>query len=173
MFEQRGKSLKEWLSIYENKTGDRAELPYGYRLCYLAERGFASMKPDIEGKMMVVYQVCGDGKFWRDYAEMMAAGMGLDCVGTICTRAIEPYIRSFGWEILSKTEINGQRRYRCQDSIGRLIICTYKCDGDKEGMPPHYWVTHYLNKKATESVVMAPTRNKDENKEGEEIVCGI
>lgn len=169
----KGKSLQEYLKIYKEKTGDNPMVPWGYRLLYLAERGFATMKPDIEGKMMIVYQTCGDGKFWRDYAELMAAGMGFDCVGTICTRAIEPYIRSFGWEILSKSEINGQRRYRCQDSIGRLIICTYKCDGDEEGMPPHYWVTHYLNQKATEGVMMRPTRSKDNDKEGEEIVCGI
>ena len=126
----KGKSLQEYLKIYKEKTGDNPMVPWGYRLLYLAERGFAIMKPDIEGKMMIVYQVCGDGKFWRDWAELEAACMGFDCVGTICTRAIEPYIRSFGWEILSKSEINGQRRYRCQDSIGRLIICTYKCDGD-------------------------------------------
>lgn len=158
----KGKSLNDWIKIYKDKTGDSFSLPMNYRLLYLAERGFATMKPDIEGKMMVVYQVCGDGKFFRDYAELMAAGMGLDCVGTICTRPIEPYIRSFGWEILSKTEINGQCRYRCQDSIGRLIICTYKCDGDTEDRPPHYWVVHYLNQKATEGPVMSYGHVKQE-----------
>lgn len=168
MFEQKGKSLKQWVKLYEEKTKDRVELPYGYRLCYLAERGFCMLKPDVEGKMMVVYQVCGDGKFWRDYAELMAAAMGLECVGTICTREIEPYIRSFGWEILSMSEINGQRRYRCQDSIGRLIVCTYKSESDKEGNPPHYWVTHYLNKKATEGPIMSYGHVKQELPKGGE-----
>lgn len=150
MFEQKPKSLQEWIKIYEAKTGDKAELPYGYRLLYLAERGFASMKPDIEGKMMIVYQVCGDAKFFRDYAELMAAGMGLDCVATICTRAIHPYIRSFGWQLLETQCINGQYRFVCQDSIGRKIIITHKDINETTGKP-EYWVTQYLNEKVNAS----------------------
>lgn len=150
MCKQKPKSLQEWVKIYEEKTGDRAELPYGYRLLYLAERGFASMKPDIEGKMMIVYQVCGDGKFFRDYAELTAAAMGLDCVATICTRAIRPYIRSFGWQILSEQCIKDQHRFVCQDSIGRKIVITHKDINEKTG-EPEYWVTHYLNEKVNAS----------------------
>lgn len=96
-------SLKEWIKIYEEKTGDNFGVPNGYRLFYMAERGFASMKPDLKTRLMVVYQVCGDGKFWRDYAELtFAVPMGLDAVCTICTRPIRPYIRGFGWEILDE-----------------------------------------------------------------------
>lgn len=41
-------SLKEWIKIYEEKTGDNFGVPNGYRLFYMAERGFASMKPDLK-----------------------------------------------------------------------------------------------------------------------------
>lgn len=155
MLPQKGKSLKEWVKIYEEKTGDKAELPAGYRLFYLAERGFASMKPSLEDKMMVVYQVCGDAKFWRDHAELYAATMGLDYVASICTRHIKPYIRGFGWSIISEQCINGQYRFNCQDSIGRKVIITHKDINDITG-EPEYWVTHYLNEKATESLNFAP-----------------
>lgn len=150
----KGKSLKEWIEIYEKKTNDKAELPEGYRLLYLAERGFASIKPDVEGKMMLIYQVCGDAKFWRDHIELITCNAGFDCVASICTRHVEPYIRCFGWEILEREEINGQFRYWCQDSIGRLAILTYK-HTDAETGEPVYWVTHYFNAKATSPMIEA------------------
>lgn len=144
----KGKSLKEWVEIYEQKTGDKAEVPKGFTLFYLAERGFASMKFDVEKKMAIVYQTCGDGKFWRDFAEMKAVEYGLDCIGTICTRDIKPYIRAFGWQILKEFEVDvSKRRFVCQDSIGREVIVTFK-DFNENG-DPEYWVTQYLNKKAT------------------------
>lgn len=147
----KGKSLKDWIKLYEEKTGDKAQLLDGYRLFYLAERGFATMKPDFEGRMMVVHETCGDGRFWRDYAEMIGAGLGFTAVGTICTRPILPYIRSFGWEILTDEEKDGKHRYLCQDSIGRKVVCTYMCDGDN-GRPPQYWVVSYFNDKAVTSL---------------------
>lgn len=144
----QGKSLREWIEIYEKKTKDTFEVPAGYRLLYLAERGFVQLKPDFEGKIMLVYQLCGDAKFWRDFAELVCSTMGLECVSTICTRHIEPYIRGFGWEILQKEDNNGHYRYWCQDSIGRLVVCTFKNINSDTG-EPNYWVTHYLNTKAT------------------------
>lgn len=144
-------SLREWVKIYEEKTGDNFDLPEGYRLFYMAERGFASMKPDLKTGLMVVYQVCGDGKFWRDYAELtFAVPMGLDAVCTICTRPIRPYIRGFGWEILDEQCKNGQYRFLCQDSTGRAVMITHK-DVQGNGVP-EYWVTHYCQRKAAATI---------------------
>lgn len=167
----KGKSLKEWIDIYEKKTGDKFDMPVGYRLMYMAERGFASMKPDYEGRMMIVYQVCGDAKFWRDYAELVGSTVGMNCVGTICTRHIEPYIRCFGWEVLEKEDVEGQYRYWCQDSIGRLAICTYKNTDEKTG-EPNYWVTHYFNTKATTPTIKR-MMEKLKEKEGAESGNGM
>lgn len=144
----KGKSLKEWIEIYEAKTGDKAEIPFGYQISYLAERGFCIYKPDKERDIIVVYQTCGDGKFWRDCMELKACVLGINCIGTICTRPIKPYIRAFGWEILKEFEVDvSKRRFICQDSIGREVIITFKDFNDKGD--PEYWVTHYLNKKAS------------------------
>lgn len=148
----KAKSLKEWIEIYETKTGDSFDLLPGYRLLYMPERGFASMKPDFEGKMMIIYQVCGDAKFWRDYAELVSCTADFECAATICTRHIEPYIRGFGWETIEKEDVNGQLRYWCQDSIGRLVIITHKHNDEKTGEPV-YWVTHYFNTKATSPLI--------------------
>lgn len=144
----QGKTLKQWAEIYESKTGDKAELPNGFRMCYLAERGFCVYKADKENDMIFVYQVCGDAKFWRDYAELQACNVGVNHVCTICTRHIKPYIRTFGWEILKEFEKDVNcKRFLCQDSIGRQVIITTK--DFRENGEPNYWATHYLNKKAT------------------------
>lgn len=151
MFEQKGLSLAAWIEIYEKKTKDKADIPEGYQLLYMAERGFAVIKPDLEGKMMIVYETCGDAKFWRDVCELMCCSMGLEYIATICTRHIKPYIRSFGWEILKEECRNGHYRFICQDSIGRLVVITHKDISDTTGEAT-YWVTQYLNKKASTSL---------------------
>ncbi len=162
------RSLKDWIKIYEEKTKDKADLPYGFRLFYLAERGFASMKPDIEGKMMVVYQTCGDAKFWRDFAELQANAMGLDVICTVCTRHIRPYIRGFGWEILTEEErAEGEFRFFCQDSSGRKVIITHKGVDNNTGEPV-YWVSHYIHEKATSDPEYALRGNGDKIKICEE-----
>lgn len=153
----QGKTLSEWIKIYEEKTKDKVEVPYGYRLFYLAERGFAIISPvvqEIGGNGLVfVYQTCGDAKFWRDFAEItFAAPLGLDAVCTACTRHIKPYIRSFGWEILEEQCVNGKHRFLCQDSIGRAVIITEWEQANEDTGEPIYYVSHYTNMKAPGSL---------------------
>lgn len=150
MLAQKGKSLHEWMKLYTAKTSDNVDLPSGFNLYYLAERGFATIRPNISADMMCVYQVCGDARFWHDYAEMMAYGLGLNHVGTVCTRSIRPYMRCFGWTLLDEKCENGQLRFLCQDSIGRAILITHK--DIQENGEPEYWVVHYINKKATPTI---------------------
>nr|DAY12444.1 MAG TPA: hypothetical protein [Caudoviricetes sp.] len=156
------RTLAEWIEVYEKKTGDKFSVPKGYGLSYLAERGFAQMRLDYKTKMIVIYQVCGDGKFWRDYAELYAAGIGFECVATMCTRSIKPYIRAFGWKIereyhcISSESNPGkvESRYLCRDGLGRPIVitlCGYEDDGRED-----YWVTHYLNTKEAPKLEVNP-----------------
>lgn len=148
----KAKSLKEWVTEYEEKTGDKFDVPVGFQLYWLPERGFASMKPDFEGKILVMWQVCGDGKFWRDTGELFVANaMNLECVAAICIRPIRPYIRAFNWEILDEQCVNEQYRFLCQDSAGRAIVITHKGEGNEKNPNPEYWVTHYIKRKAAAS----------------------
>lgn len=151
MFEQKGLSLAAWIDIYEKKTKDKVDLPEGYQLLYMAERGFAVIKPDYESKMMIVYETCGDAKFWRDVCELMCCSNGLEIIATICTRHIRPYMRAFGWKLLKEECVNDQYRFICEDSIGRLIIITHKDISDSTGEAT-YWVTQYLNHLATTDI---------------------
>lgn len=151
----QGKSLKDWIELYEAKVKEKAELPSGFSLVYLADRGFTILKPDTESKMMVIYQVCGDGKFWRDYAELKALELGLEVLGSICVRRFAPYIRAFGWELLdTECYINNDEthhRYLCQDSTGRAVLFSHK-GFDEDTGEPQYWVTQYLNRKAAPTI---------------------
>lgn len=141
------KSLKQYAKEYEKTTGDKIVWRPDYTVVYLAERGFITYKPDYEGEMLVVEFTVGDGKFFRHYAEIKAGELGLKYVGTFCNRNIEAYLRNFGCEILDKQEINGQKRYLCQDALGRKVTATFKCDR-RNGLEPEYYVVLYLFEKA-------------------------
>lgn len=145
----QAKSFDEWVKVYEEKTGDKyTQPPEGFSLMYLPERGFADMKINTEGKMVFVNQVCGDAKFWRDLAEIIANAWHCNAVCTVCTRHILPYIRSFGWEVVkefSNIGVGCEKRYLCQDSIGRKIVITHQ--GFNAKGEPQYWVTQYINEK--------------------------
>lgn len=146
----KGKSLREWIDIYEKKTEDKFGVPEGFRLIYLAERGFAQYKLDINGKLIMVAQLCGDAKFWKDFLEMTYAHVGFDAIGTLCTRHIKPYIRGFGWDILTEQVKDGQQRFLCQDSIGRKVVATEY--GKNEKGEPQFLVVHYFKEKAVTSL---------------------
>lgn len=143
------KSLREWFKIYEEKTQDKAEILKGFQLFYLPTRGFMMIKPIVtnEGGVLYVDKVCGDGKFWRDHAELMAQALGFYAIITVCNRNIDSYLKNFGAEILVVKEINKEKRYLCQDCIGRKVLVTYK--GKDRALQDEYFVTQYLHEKAT------------------------
>ena len=153
-------SLKQWADIYVAKTGDEIGLLPGFRTYYLPNRGFACMKVDYESKMVIIDKVSGDGKFWRDMAEVcMAQANDLDVIATTCTRNLLSYMRNFDAELLD-TEIvehpfsnkygKGLYRYLFQDSIGRAVLVSPRCQ--KENGEAEYWVTQYLKVKARPTI---------------------
>lgn len=154
------RSFKEWADIYKSETNDNLNLLPGFRVYYLPNRGFAAMKVDFEAKMLIIDQLSGDARFWRDMAEVcMAQANNLDVIATTCTRNIMPYMRLFGATLLDSEEISisykdgcGKKLYRYlfQDEIGRAVMCSPRCinkDGNVE-----YWVTQYLKVKARPTI---------------------
>lgn len=139
--------LGEWIKRYEEKTGDKFLLPKGFQLYFLPERGFAQFKIDFEGSILMIYQACGDAKFWRDVGELMCIMNNIDHISTICTVNIDAYIRIFGWKPYNVENVNGQKRYHCYDTLGRKVIATFKGIDEATG-EPSYWVTQYLRDKA-------------------------
>lgn len=142
MTRAKARSFEDWVEFYEQKTGDKYKCPNGYRVYYLPDRGFAQFNRS--GNMLLIYTICGDGKFWRDFAEVIATSAGLDAMGSICTRAPLPYIRFWGWKIEHKEEKDGFIRFRCRDKRGRKVVLTPK--HTEENGDVTYWVTQYLKK---------------------------
>jgi len=138
-------TLEEWIQFYEDKTKDKFELPQGMRLMWLPHRGFMVVAIDLNIKVLLIYLTCGDGKFWRDVAEMLALNNGLTKLMTICTRKIEPYIRFWRWKITDKQEKDGQIRYFCKDDMDRDVLVTHRGVDEKSGQATYY-VTQYLIK---------------------------
>ena len=138
-------TLEEWIRFYEEGSKEKFELPQGFMLNWLPMRGFSVMKPDVDGKMLMIFSTCGDAKFWRDVAEMLALNNGLTILATICVRKIEPYIRFWHWKIVKKLEVDGQKRFFCVDNLGRNVVITHKCICEDTQLPCYY-VTQYLIK---------------------------
>lgn len=142
------RTLEEWIRLYEKTTGDEVDVPKGFVIYYLPERGFALLKADMDGEMVIIYHVCGDAKFWRDMAELLAAANELKYLATICTRNIDAYIRFWHWQVVKEYNQNNHKRYICQDTSGRKVVITHRGFNEKKNRPD-YWVTQYLQ----ESVV--------------------
>ena len=107
------KTLDEWIALYEKKTGEAFQNKEGFRLFFLPERGFCQMR--VDGKLLVLSQVCGDGQFWIDHSQIMASVTGCNAVGTFAVRKnIEAFIRLGGYRV-DRTEelLNGLKRYFC------------------------------------------------------------
>lgn len=142
------KTLKDWIKFYEDKTGDSVSLLDGFQMYWLAERGFCQYKIDIEGKMLIIYQVSGDAKFWHDMGEIICLANNLDYMSTICTRNINAYMRFWKWEVAEEFNVNNQKRFICKDVHGRKVIITHQGINDKGN--PTYYVTQYLNERSEE-----------------------
>ncbi len=139
----KARTLQEWIDMYEKKTGDKAVLPEGFSLYWLPNRGFAEYKIDENSGILMIYAVCGDGKFWRDLGELICRLNKLKCISTICTRNVETYIRFWHWKIVEGQNKDGKKRFVCRDELNRPVILTYKGADDKG--EPAYWVTQFIN----------------------------
>ena len=100
-------TLNEWIKIYENKTKEKFYPKEGFKLFYLPSRGFCEIKIIDNPYMLQIYQLCGDGHFWKDFADCMAQGMNIKIAGSLCIRNnILAYIRFWGYKIIKKEPLS-------------------------------------------------------------------
>ena len=117
-------TLEEYIKKYEEKTRDKFKPKDGFKLFYLPDRGFCEIGVTTvfdKQKMMIIYQLCGDGKFWRDFALLLAQTLKIDKLGSICIRKnIKAYIRFWGFKITKKEPLNdGSFIYYAQNTEGK------------------------------------------------------
>ena len=136
-------TLNEYIEKYEKRTGEKFEPKNGFKLFYLADRGFCEYKIDTDKDMVMIYQLCGDGKFWRDYGLLLAELTGCKHLGTICSRDnIKAYIRFWGY-VVQKEEIleDGLKRYHCIEKNSGKKGLVSPAWTDKETNKTSYYIT--------------------------------
>ena len=104
------KSLEEWIKLYEKKTGTEFKADPRATLQFDADKGFAEF--GVFEDMVIIGQLCGDAKHWKNFGETLAKQLGLNHLGTWCIRKIEPYIKFFNVEVDMIEEAGeGLKRY--------------------------------------------------------------
>ena len=53
-------TLEEWVKFYEDKSKEKFEVPSRFIFQWLPMRGFSVMKPDVEGKILMIFSTCGE-----------------------------------------------------------------------------------------------------------------
>lgn len=96
------KTLREWFSYYEKKTHEKHVNPVGYKTVFDEEKGYCQFR--IKDRDLLVYECCGDGLFWCNFAFNFAKKHDLERIVTICTRDIIPYVRRMGGHVVRKKE---------------------------------------------------------------------
>jgi predicted PolB exonuclease-like 3'-5' exonuclease len=114
-------TLDEYIKKYEQKTKDKFKPKEGFKLFYLPSRGFCELSTTKNNSMLMIYQMAGDGKFWRDFATVLAQMLGIKKLGTICIREnIKAYIRFWGYKITKKEPLNdGSFIYYAENKEGK------------------------------------------------------
>ena len=117
------KTFEEWVALYEKKTGVKFVRNKGFKMFFWPDRGFCEV--GVLDNMVVAWQLCGEGKFWRQLLEAFADALNKPACGTVCVRHIKPYIRFWGAKI-KRTEITptGQERYFCETDDGVKLQCS-------------------------------------------------
>ena len=113
------RSLEEWIKFYNRKVSEPFKRDERYELFYSPEHGFCEIA--VIDKMLIVQQLCGNLRYWRDIIERAARASNLKAIGTFCCRSILPYLKLGGFSIRGSEEVKEGRRYYCEDfNTGQL-----------------------------------------------------
>ena len=132
-------TFDEWVDKYNSKTPEPFKRDERFVLYYLPDKGFCEVGQT--DKMVIINQLCGDARFWKEKVSDMARKVGAEQCGTWCIRQqVKAYIRLFGYKIV-KTEdtAEGLPRYYGIDKDGKtgLMSPAFRYEGGEQA----YFVT--------------------------------
>ena len=117
------RTFEEWVERYNKKIPEGFKRDEKFVLFYLPDKGFCELCAT--DKMIVIGQVSGDGRFWKNFTENVARKLGFKACGTICGRKeFRAWIRLFGFKIDKVDEENGLKRYYCTGKNGGWYVMT-------------------------------------------------
>lgn len=135
-----GKSFAEWVALYNKKTPEPFVRDERFELFYDAEHGFCEVGQT--DKMLVINQLAGDGRFWKEKVSEAARAAGVRICGTWCIRkGIRAYIRLFGYKIEREETKDGLSRFYCKDGAGRRGLVTPAFRYHDEKKTQAYFIT--------------------------------
>lgn len=119
------KTLEEWIEIFDKKTGEKFVRQKGFEIYYLPEKGFCEI--GVEEKRFTVGAICGDGRFWRKFADEVARRCGFKfCATSWVRKSPLAYIRFFGYKVIKETENEiGKKNYLCVNDCDKKLTATY------------------------------------------------
>lgn len=112
-------TLDQWIEKYNKKTPVKFERNEKYDFFFLPDKGFCEV--GMTNDMVIIHQLCGDARFWKEKVSEMARKIGAKKCGTWCIRqAIHAYIRLFGYKVYKTEETTeGLDRYYGIDNNGK------------------------------------------------------
>lgn len=118
------RTFEEWVQVYEKKTNNPFRKHSDFTLIFFPERGFCEVAFEPKTQMVMAYQLCGDGRFWKRVMDSMAIVSGYSHCGAICIRHIKPYIRFFGFRVVKEEQTtDGVPIYYCENADGEKARC--------------------------------------------------
>ena len=97
------RTIKEWIALYEKKSGDRHDVPNGTIMLSDLDKGFAVFGVFPDKSTLLVYETCGNGVYWYMKCMDICREHGIPRLMTICTREILPYLRLMKGTITEKS----------------------------------------------------------------------
>jgi len=132
-------TLDEWIAKYNKKSPEPFRQDTGYSMYFTEDKGFCEI--GFTGDMVIINQLCGDGRWWKQTVDRLAQDVNIHHGGTWCVRsAVRAYIRLFGYRIVEIEHLSdGAERYHCLDKYNRegLVSPAFKYDDGTQA----YFVT--------------------------------
>lgn len=117
-------TFDKWKALYEKKTRNKFKFHPSFQFLFFSERGFCEVALEPHTQMVMAYQLCGDGRFWKHVIDSIAIMAGYEHGGAICIRHIKPYIRFFGFHIVKEEQTSdGVPIYYCENAEGEKARC--------------------------------------------------
>lgn len=117
------RTLAEWIERYNRKVPEGFKRDEKFALFFRPDKGFCEIAN--AGKMVIIGQVCGDGRFWKKHAEEWARELGLKACGAYFVRnEVSAYQKLFGFKVVKTEEKDGFKRYHCKAADGRWGLMT-------------------------------------------------
>ena len=106
-------TMAEWIRVYNKKNpNDHYQRDSRYTLFYKVDKGFCEVL--IGNDMVIIGQLCGDARYWKNAVDEAAQKAGIKHGGTINIRDNTPaYLRLFGYKITAIENLpDGNKRYK-------------------------------------------------------------